>query len=947
VPLGARDIMMVVRARDLASRTLRNIGNNMGVMSTKQGALANQMFNIGSAMTTVGLGMAAVGAAGVTWLDNSIDAAIEYNNEAAKTLTQMDGLKSSLEEVKDIARDVAREIPAPFEQMQESLYDIFSSMDVTVNQSKTLLREFSRAAVGGQVDLSDAARGTIGILNAYQMQAEDVHRVNDVMFQLVRKGVGTYGEFNSTIGLAVPAAVRAGQEIEILAGMMAFMTRNGISASRSASSAMRALENFADPRIVARLEKMGISVKDAAGEFLPLTDVVRDLGKKLEGLPGPEKSKILQDLLKGAGNSAQARRFWNLAIENYDEFQQRVDEMINSAGSLDEAYGIMFEDPQTQIQLLRNQYEVLRSEIGDELIPIKLELAQAALKIIDAWNSLDDGTKKLIIRIAAFASAFLLVSGIVITIVGGLTALVAVIMSFGVTFGAAIAILGGFFAALLLIPVAIFLIIKHWDTLKRWASTAWEAIKAGAQAAWEILQSVASWLVSTGQAAWQALQSAIDTVWQAMQKFWDWLSGVGVSVWHKMVSAWNSFIGAIRKGWKWFDDNFGEGFRKIFGTLIKEVPAVLQEVGESFSAFAGFARPFVELFVDILATGLEWLVSQFRVLVLTVQFVWSVLQPILMILASNFKLAFDIIVEVIQFGVTYIKAAIETFIGFIVAAWQNFGGVIISSVKSTWNFVSTLISSIIKVISNTIQLFLNIFQGDWSEAWDNIKAIFGAAWDAIFAALKFAFESIRTFFVQLPGKIVGFIGDVTRLLWGKGQDIIRGLWRGLQDIIDSVWTWFRGIVGRIKNAIPNPVRLLYEIGRAIVQGLIDGIKNLAGAAVDAIAGIGGGILDKGKSLLGISSPSKEFRKIGEFVDQGFIEGIKGMAPQVFRAVDDTFGSLTNRTFNVNGALSGSNGIGPVNPVSGAGLTVMGDLVVREERAVDDMDWFARTRLSGV
>lgn len=945
MPLGARDIMMVVRARDLASRTLRNIGNNVGMMSTKQQALANQMFNIGSAMTTVGLGMAAVGAAGVTWLDNSVDAAIKYNNEAAKTLTQTDGVKTSLEELKDIARDVAREIPAPFSQMQETMYDIFSSMDVNIGQSKLLLREFSRAAVAGQVDLADATRGTIGILNAYGMQAEEVHRVNDVMFQLVRKGVGTYGEFNSTIGLAVPAAVRAGQSVESLAGMMAFMTRNGISASRSATSAMRALENLSDPRIVKRLENMGVKVKDASGEFLPMVDIVGQLGAKLRDLPGPERSAAMTELLKGAGNSAQARRFWNLAITNVDEFTKRTNEMYNSAGAMDEAYKIMFEDPQMQIQLLKNNYEVLRTEVGDKLLPVKLELLQALLKVLDAWNGLSEGTQGTIIKILAAVSAFSLIAGIAITIVGGLTAVIAVIMSMGVSFGAAAGIVAGFLGALALIPVAIFLIIKHWDTLKRWGTTAWNAIKDGAEFVWKLLQQFWAWLSKEGSKAWNSVKEGADRLWQGMQKFWDWLSGTAVKVWHNLVKAWDSFISAVKKGWQWFDKNFGDGFRKIFRTIGKEVPAILGEVGETVvSVFDTMMKP-IRAFGTVFHDLFQGLTADIQKVAVHIQAMWAYAQPALSMLKDTVVLVFGVIKDVIVFAMDLVRARTEFVIGVIQAAWENFGGIIMALVKNAWNYVSTLISSVIKIISNAVQLFLNLIQGDWDEAWENVKNIFKAAWDAIWAALQSMFGNMKVFFTQLPGKILSFIGDVGSLLYGTGKDIIQSLLNGLNRIWERISGWFRSVGNKIISYIPNPLRMLYDIGKKIIEGLWNGMKNMWESTKDWIGGLPGKIIDlKGP-------PAKDavlLTNNGQLIMQGLQVGLmKG-----WRDVEKTLSNMTDAVspnFNVEGVgvRSGSRGVAPVNPVGGSGLTVMGDLVVREERVVDDMDWFARTRLSGV
>src|SRR5690606_32665351 len=135
----------------------------------------------------------------------------------------------------------------------------------TVSGAEMILRGFSRGAVAGQVELTDAGRATIAILNAWGLEAEEINRVMDVQFQLVRKGVGDYSEFATTIGNSIPAAVAAGQSVESLSGMLAFMTRQGLSAARASTSAARALELVARPNVQKNLEDYGVTVKDANG----------------------------------------------------------------------------------------------------------------------------------------------------------------------------------------------------------------------------------------------------------------------------------------------------------------------------------------------------------------------------------------------------------------------------------------------------------------------------------------------------------------------------------------------------------------------------------------------------------------------------------------------------------------------------------------------------------
>src|SRR5512139_637265 len=150
MPLGARELLLVLRARDEASRAVHSLTRSMRNMDSATRKATAAQIERGRAMSSIGVGIMSVGAAGAAVLASWTKEAMEYNQQAAKTLTQVDKQKASLEEIRQIGLRVAQAIPAPMEEMQKSLYDIFSSMDVNLKGAEHLLTEFSKAAVAGQ-----------------------------------------------------------------------------------------------------------------------------------------------------------------------------------------------------------------------------------------------------------------------------------------------------------------------------------------------------------------------------------------------------------------------------------------------------------------------------------------------------------------------------------------------------------------------------------------------------------------------------------------------------------------------------------------------------------------------------------------------------------------------------------------------------------------------------
>jgi len=567
VPLGARDILLVIRAKDAASHVVLGLSGAFTTLAAAQQAAAMRTMMAGSALLGLGAATAAIGAVGVAMMKGWVDEAIKYRQESALTLTQVDRLGVSLGDIEQIGLRVANEVPVAFDQIQASLFDIFSSMDVSLVEAEVLLKGFAKAAVAGQTDIQTAGRATIAIMNAWKLPVSELNNVLDFQFRLVQKGVGTYEEFAKTIGRAIPSARRAGQEYTTLGGVLAFLTRNGLSTAMAATSAARAMDSLAHPTVQKRLQDMGISVYDLSGGFRQIDDVAADLGRKLAPLTDPEKAKALQELFMGAGGTIQARRFWDLAIRNFDELNARVDEMINSSGSLEQAYKLMFEQPASQAQLLDNRIQALKISFGQALIPVFMEALKWISRVVEAFNNLDPGVKAFIAKVLLIGFALMTLMGIFMAIVGAI-----------LLFAATISLLGGiaaiagmilqFLAVLSGVGLAIaalaFIIHRNWSSIKAFAEemwpgvrdtiiNAWNAIWKWAEEMWpkidRLITQVWDAILAWAQENWPIIRDTIIGVWDAI---WGWVEQNWPAIRDTIVGVWDAIWGAVETAIAWF-----------------------------------------------------------------------------------------------------------------------------------------------------------------------------------------------------------------------------------------------------------------------------------------------------------------------------------------------------------------------------------------------------------
>lgn len=804
MPLGVRDFLLILRAKDQASRVITDVGRSVHALGDSGKLTGAEVTRVGQTLLGVGAAVGAVGAAGVAFFTSATSAAKEYNQAAALTLTQTDLTADKLHVIKDIGKAVAAEVPAAFDQMQDSLFDIFSSMEVGPKQAQIILREFARGAVAGQTEVQVAGRATIALMNAFKVPAEDVTKVMDLQFQLVRKGVGTYEEFARAIGRSIPSAVKAGQTMESFAGALAFATRNGLSAAMASTSVGRAMDLLANPKFAGEMSKIGIATANAKGEFRPLVDVMADLKKHMDALTPFERADLMKSLTKGAGGTIQALRFVNLALDDqHGLLRTLTNDMSDAGGAMGKAYDIMAVQPQSQLQLLKNNWEILRVEIGDMFLPRVAELVSWGMKLIKWFRDLDPALQENIIRFAAIGSIIAVVAGAVLMLVGILAVAAGAIMTaFGVSLLGAIAIMAGIPLVIAGIAAAGFLLVKNWNTVKaffepfvNWLIEKFEFAKAGF-----ILLSM----------AWQEIiEGSILGALIQLASYFDYILGtngqiartmMGIAQWFRDI--WSAISGNIAE--------FTGTFREYFVGLFARVSDLANQFSEKLSAWwASFGPKFLADVRDLWQTLSENV------------------QAIIVPLGEAIGHVFNAILFVVSIVMAGVTAVITIGLNIIGALWRVFGDNLLRIVEAVWNTIYEVVKGAMTFVLNIIKAVLHAINGDWGKAWDAIKDALGGAWDAIYGLLR----GVVIVLANIIGTIIESITHPFREMWdvmyGFGKSIIEGLIKGVKSMVNTV----KESVGDVVQAITGPIGSVFRFGSPSKYMIEKGRDIAAGLAI--------------------------------------------------------------------------------------------------------------------
>lgn len=753
--LGTRELLLIIRGQDELSKVLRGVGGSMGTLSAQAQQAAQKQMALGSAISTVGVGMAAVGAIGVKWLGDAVSTAKTFDTAIALVKTQVDNVNTSQQQLATVSKNVAKSIAAPIDQLNASLYDIFSSMDVTVPQSQQILTGFAKAAVAGQVDVQTAGRATIAILNAWHQPVSMLSQDLDVQFQLVRKGVGTYQEFAQSIGQAIPSAQRAGQSIQTLAGMLAYLTRNGLSTSMAAASAQRALDAFSNPKVVDRLKGMGVAVLNNKGGFNDFGVVIDQLQKKLANMTEPQRTAALQNLFKGAGGTIQAMRFYDTVTQSstaVKQFTSLTDDMKNSSGALNTAYGTMSNTMTAKTQLLNNQYQLLKVSVGNALIPILTKLIPVIQGIFNWWNSLSGSTQKIIVWIVAATSAFFLVGGAILFIAGTFIMLSAAAALADVALAPIILTVIAVIAGLALLGVAVYELITHWNQVASAVKSVWVPVVNALGAAW-------NWL-------WKTILKPLFT-W-----LWSQVGGPLTSLWNSMKSDVSSAMDAIHQA--------------VTGSIGK--------VGQFIN--------------EMIANVTDWWNTHWQQIKGTVQiFVnfWTAIWPYMRGFFSNILYA--------------IMATFRNVWDLIAGIFHDVWAGIVGVIKGAWEIISSVIRGAIDIIEGIFGLFFDIITGRWGQVWGDIVKILKGVWEIIRGVVAGGWEIIEAIFNtggRIIGSVFTFAWRELVVLFKAGVGLVGNIWDGFVAGLEQAWkTVWNSIIDFFKGVARSIGTLVKDLGSAI------------------------------------------------------------------------------------------------------------------------------------
>lgn len=465
------------------SQALDENGGIAGAVAAEFDAIGSKIDSVGQKISSVGDSMTKGLTAPITALGAASIKSFTEVDEGMDTIIKKTGATGeALEEMQNIARDMATTIPTSFETAGSAVGEVNTRFGLMGDELADLSTKFIEFSELNGTDVSASIDSVQAAMAAFNIESSKAGDVLDILNKAGQdSGISMDTLSNSLLSNAA-SLTEMGFGLESAAGLIANLEKNGVDSAAAMAGLKKAFANAtADGKTMEEALAELESTMQSADSNTEAYQAALDLfGNKA----GPQLAKAIQEGRLSLDEAANAVTGYGDSVANTFEATQ---------------------DPIDQFQVNMNKIKLVGEDIVNSAAPLITDvmekMGQAIQKVSDAWNSLDEGQKEAVIQIALVAAAIgpvLSIIGRVISAVGTVASGISSFIGFLPTIGAALSgvsavitgtvlpAIGAAIAAIIpVLPIiaavaaaiaAVIVVVKNWGAITDWISEKWNIL---------------------------------------------------------------------------------------------------------------------------------------------------------------------------------------------------------------------------------------------------------------------------------------------------------------------------------------------------------------------------------------------------------------------------------------------------------------------------------------
>ncbi|AZR93242.1 phage tail tape measure protein [Bordetella trematum] len=456
-------------------------------------------------------------------------------------------------------------------------------------------------AKAGDTDLAQTADIGSNILTGFNLPAEQMSRVGDVLVGAFTRSNTSLYMLGETMKYVAPVAAGVGQDIETVAAMAGKLGDAGIQGSMGGTALRAILGRLASPPKAAAkaLESLKIQTKDAAGNLRDLPSILEELHKKTSKMGNAERAGIFKHI---AGEEAFSGLQVLVAQAGNGELQKFIQELRQAAGEADKTAGTMADNMRGSLDELSSAWEDLGIQIyeqhdgplrkmvtglADTIGKVK-DWAAANPKLASGLTAAAAGVAALVAGLGALTLTLASILGPFVIVRyaftmlgiqgGGLVGVLVNLARKGIgSVGRALLLLGRILMvnpiglAVTAIGLAAFTVYKYWEPISAFFQGLWASVRDAFTGAINgITAFLQAWNpMATIRAIFMGALEFFSGLWNSIRSTFD-TAVAGVS---SVLQSWNP-MGFIRSAFAGIGGFFGETWETVSTTVTAGIGAV-------------------------------------------------------------------------------------------------------------------------------------------------------------------------------------------------------------------------------------------------------------------------------------------------------------------------------------------------------------------------------------
>lgn len=308
---------------------------------------------IGTGVKMVGTAITAATAAATGFAAASVKVGMDFDSSMSQVAATMGVTTDEIGELRDFAMEMGSSTAFSATQAAEALnymalagYDAETSMEMMPN--------VLNLAAAGNMELARASDMVTDAQTALGLSIGETTELVDMMAKTSSKSntsVEQLGDAILTVGGTAKTLAGGTNELNTVLGILA---DNSIKGSEGGTKLRNMILSLSSPTDKAQklINELGITTKDAAGDLLPLQDIMGQLGDSLDGLGTAERAEIISELFNKTDISA-VNALIDTSADRWNELSLEIDGAWMSEKSFqDEMKGAGLENAAKKLQKL-------------------------------------------------------------------------------------------------------------------------------------------------------------------------------------------------------------------------------------------------------------------------------------------------------------------------------------------------------------------------------------------------------------------------------------------------------------------------------------------------------------------------------------------------------------------------------------------------------------------